>query len=73
MGRGPWQATVHGVAKRQTQLKQLTLSLLKRKGGGNCVKIMTPSTVRPGARVPQGSLAPTLDASQLTQKQMPPT
>ena len=35
MDRGTWRATVHGVAKSRTQLKQLTLSLLKRKGGGN--------------------------------------
>ena len=26
MDRGAWQATVHGVAKRRTRLKQLTLS-----------------------------------------------
>ena len=28
MDRGVWWATVHGVAKRQTQLSDLTLSLL---------------------------------------------
>ena len=31
----PGGLTVHGVAKSRTRLKQLTLSLLKRKGGRN--------------------------------------
>ena len=31
MDRGAWQATVHGVAKSQTQLKRLTPSHYKEK------------------------------------------
>ena len=38
MGRGAWQATVHGVTKRQTQLMDFHFSYLRArvKGLGQC-------------------------------------
>ena len=33
MNRGAWQATVHGVAKSQTQLKQLSMQTSQEKHG----------------------------------------
>ena len=46
MDRGAWWATVHGVAKSQTRLSNLSLSLSERTGKPGVLQSMGSQTVR---------------------------